>query len=73
MVNFKKRLGGKADIKPVDPIQLYEKLDRAHDKGPLRPSQDVVLREWNVRQASTRDHRETSHWKARRYCLLCSS
>src|SRR6478736_9592192 len=55
MVNFGKRLAKKADTKPVDPIQVYSKLDRAHDKGPLRPSQEAVLREWNARQASTRD------------------
>lgn len=55
MVNFGKRLAKKADIKPVDPIQIYSKLDRAHDKGPLRPSQEAVLREWNARQAATRD------------------
>jgi replicative superfamily II helicase len=55
MVNFRKRLAGKADLKPVDPIEIYDRLDRAHDKGPLRPAQLAVLREWNVRQANTRD------------------
>jgi len=33
----------KAVTKPVDPIQIYSELDRAHDKGPLRPSQEAVL------------------------------
>jgi replicative superfamily II helicase len=55
MVDFGKRLGRKAAIKPVDPIEIYDTLDRAHDKGPLRPSQDAVLREWNARQTNTRD------------------
>jgi replicative superfamily II helicase len=55
MVDFRKRLAGKAAIKPVDPIEIYGTLDRAHDKGPLRPSQEAVLREWNARQADTRD------------------
>jgi replicative superfamily II helicase len=55
MVDFGKRLAGKAAIKPVDPLDIYDKLDRAHDKGPLRPSQEAVLREWNARQAATRD------------------
>lgn len=50
MVDFKKRLARAADQKPTDPIELYEKLDRAHDKGPLRPSQDKVLHEWSTRQ-----------------------
>jgi len=55
MVDFRKRLAGKVDIKRVDPIEIYDTLDRAHDKGPLRPSQFAVLREWNARQANTRD------------------
>ncbi|WP_298254600.1 DEAD/DEAH box helicase [Bradyrhizobium sp.] len=55
MVNFGKRLAKKASAKPVDPIKIYSTLDRTHDKGPLRPSQEAVLQEWNARQASTRD------------------
>jgi replicative superfamily II helicase len=55
MVDFSKRLGRKAAIKPVDPIEIYDTLNRAHDKGPLRPSQVPVLREWKARQANTRD------------------
>ena len=39
MVDFKKRLAGKQAEKPTDPVNLYETLDRAHDKGPLRPAQ----------------------------------
>ena len=46
MVNFKKKLAGKTIKKPIDPIELYETLDRAHDKGPLRPAQIAVLTEW---------------------------
>lgn len=55
MVNFRKRLVSKASTKPVDPLEIYGTLDRAHDKGPLRPSQEAVLREWNARQANVRD------------------
>jgi replicative superfamily II helicase len=55
MVKFGKHLAKKADTKPVDPIQIYGKLDRAHDKGPLRPSQEAVLKAWSARQAATRD------------------
>jgi superfamily II DNA or RNA helicase len=55
MVDFRKRLAGKVDIKRVDPIEIYDTLDRAHDKGPLRPSQFAVLRDWNARQVNTRD------------------
>ncbi|RYY02287.1 MAG: DEAD/DEAH box helicase [Gammaproteobacteria bacterium] len=46
MVDFKKRLAGKKIEKPIDPIKLYDSLDRAHDKGPLRPAQMAVLTEW---------------------------
>ena len=55
MVDFRKRLTGKADVKPLDPIEIYDRLDRASDKGPLRPSQEAVLREWHERQAKARD------------------
>ena len=55
MVNFKARLGGKTAVRPVDPIELYKSLDRAHDKGPLRPSQEAVLQQWNARPAKVRD------------------
>ena len=55
MVDFRKRLANKAASKPVDPIEIYDRLDRAHDKGPLRPSQEAVLREWSARQGTQRD------------------
>lgn len=55
MVDFKKRLTGKAIEKPSDPIKLYGTLDRAHDKGPLRPAQDSVLADWFANHQSTRD------------------
>ncbi|WP_029524146.1 DEAD/DEAH box helicase [Polaromonas glacialis] len=47
MVDFKKRLAGQHLTRITDPIKLYETLDRAHDKGPLRPSQESVLTAWN--------------------------
>ncbi|MEX2746287.1 DEAD/DEAH box helicase family protein [Rhizobium mongolense] len=46
MVDFRKKLGSSAAKKIVDPIALYETLDRASDKGPLRPAQEAVLSEW---------------------------
>jgi replicative superfamily II helicase len=55
LVNFKNRLAGKKAEKPTDPIKLYETLDRAHDKGPLRPAQLAVLSEWFSRHQGTRD------------------
>jgi replicative superfamily II helicase len=55
MVDFKKRLSGKKVLAQTDPVALYDTLDRAHDKGPLRPAQQAVLTEW---YASRRDHRD---------------
>lgn len=46
MVDFKKRLASSKVGPAVDPLKLYDSLDRAHDKGPLRPSQEAVLRDW---------------------------
>ncbi len=55
MVDFKKRLAGKKAKKPTDPVELYDTLDRAHDKGPLRPAQLAVLTEWHGKHQKTRD------------------
>ena len=55
MVNFKKRLAGRKKKKPVDPVKLYNTLDRAHDKGPLRPAQLAVLTEWFDHHQASRD------------------
>jgi superfamily II DNA or RNA helicase len=46
LVDFKKRLAGKKAERPTDPVKLYDTLDRAHDKGPLRPAQAAVLKDW---------------------------
>lgn len=55
LVDFKKRLAGKKAERPTDPIKLYETLDRAHDKGPLRPAQLAVLNSWLVDHRDRRD------------------
>jgi replicative superfamily II helicase len=55
VVDFKKRLAGKKVEKPIDPVKLYDTLDRAHDKGPLRPAQQSVLTEWFDHHRASRD------------------
>ncbi len=55
MVDFTKKLAGKKIEKIADPVRLYETLDRAHDKGPLRPSQHAVLQDWNDTGRNKRD------------------
>ena len=54
MVDFRKRLGKSGGAKPVDPVELYEGLDRASDKGPLRPAQLAVLKEWHAERRNQR-------------------
>lgn len=46
MVDFRKRIGNKPTLKIVDPVKLYDSLDRASDKGPLRPVQKQILSQW---------------------------
>ena len=55
MVDFKKRLSGKKAERPTDPVKLYDTLDRAHDKGPLRPAQAAVLKDWFVGHRGQKD------------------
>lgn len=55
MVDFKRRLAGKKTEKQTDPVKLYDTLDRASDKGPLRPAQIAVLEEWQANFEQIRD------------------
>lgn len=55
MVDFSKRLAGKKIEAVVDPVKLYDTLDRASDKGPLRPAQIAVLTEWFSTRRSAKD------------------
>jgi replicative superfamily II helicase len=56
MVDFGKRLAQKHAAKPLEPSKIYDLLDRASDKGPLRPAQVAILDEWHK---SRRDERDT--------------
>ena len=55
MVDFSKRLGKKIVEKPTEPKALYERLDRASDKGPLRDAQKFILDEWHEKRRNNRD------------------
>jgi replicative superfamily II helicase len=55
VVDFTKRLAGKKPGKVLDPLKIYDSLDRAHDKGPLRPAQLSILKDWFLHHQSTRD------------------
>ncbi|WP_417820320.1 DEAD/DEAH box helicase [Terasakiella sp.] len=54
MVQFRKRLGKKVE-KSTNPSEIYNQLDRASDKGPLRPSQEHVLEEWHKNRTKDKD------------------
>jgi hypothetical protein len=55
MVDFKNRLAKHSAERPIDPIQIYDRLDRASDKGPLRPAQKAILDTWHTSQRTRRD------------------
>lgn len=55
MVDFTKRLASKKVSKETDPVALYDTLDRASDKGPLRPSQQAILEQWSKTGRAERD------------------
>lgn len=55
MVDFKSRLNNPKPESHIDPIQLYETLDRASDKGPLRDAQKSVLEQWYKSHLANKD------------------
>ena len=46
MVDFSKRLAAKKIIKDIEPIKIYDSLDRRSIAGPLRPTQRLLLEKW---------------------------
>jgi replicative superfamily II helicase len=55
MVDFSKKLGKGKTKEPIDPIEIYDTLDRASDKGPLRPAQESILQDWHENRRDERD------------------
>ncbi|HWA08331.1 MAG TPA: DEAD/DEAH box helicase [Opitutaceae bacterium] len=55
MVDFSKRLGKKPVEKPLEPSVIYDRLDRASDKGELRSSQAFILDAWHKLHRNERD------------------
>jgi len=55
VVDFKKRLGKRELARIVHPCEIYETLDRASDKGPLRPVQEQILQQWYNEFAQQKD------------------
>ena len=55
MVDFKKHTAKAEATASVNPLELYESLDRASDKGPLRDAQAAVLEEWYLKRRDKED------------------
>jgi replicative superfamily II helicase len=55
MIDFRKRLAKRDSKKLINPIKIYETLDRTSDKGPLRPAQIAILEDWNKKFCENRD------------------
>jgi replicative superfamily II helicase len=55
VVDFRARLKTKPNEQKVNPIELYNSLDRAVDKGPLRQAQEYILRDWFEKNRDDRD------------------
>src|SRR6476646_2432669 len=55
MLDFSKKLGNKHQNKKTHPLEIYDTLDRASDKGPLRPSQESVLTDWYTYRKTDKD------------------
>lgn len=55
MVDFNKLVKKKLDNKVLDPVLLYDTLDRASDKGELRKAQSTLLAEWHKDHRAARD------------------
>lgn len=55
MVDFNKLVKKKIATKVVDPVALYDTLDRASDKGELRKAQAALLTAWHESHRDDRD------------------
>lgn len=55
MVDFTKQLNSFEDKEIINPEEIYEQLDRASDKGPLRPAQKDILNNWYTNYQNQKD------------------
>lgn len=55
MVDFKKKLNKAHIEKKVNPIEIYDSLDRRSVAGPLRPAQKKILEDWYLNHTSDKD------------------
>lgn len=55
MVDFRSRLKNKKVEKKINPIEIYDSLDRKSETGTLRPIQEKILKEWYEDKKDKRD------------------
>ncbi len=55
MVDFRKVTGENVDKKIINPIDLYDSLDRKTTKGELRPAQRKILKKWFQESKNKKD------------------
>ena len=55
MIDFTKHLGKQKIIRKIDPIEIYDTLDRRSETGPLRPAQEQILCDWYINHRCERD------------------
>ena len=55
MIDFKKRLQSIKTEKKINPLEIYETLDRSSETGPLRPVQQKVLQNWFENKVKEKD------------------
>ncbi|EHB1000774.1 DEAD/DEAH box helicase family protein, partial [Salmonella enterica subsp. enterica serovar Heidelberg] len=56
MIDFTNKLKKKELPKRINPVEIYESLDRRSEAGPLRPSQKTILEQWFNSRRNERDN-----------------
>ena len=55
MIDFSKRISAQISSKTINPIDLYEQLDRKSVAGPLWPAQGEILQRWFSEHKNDKD------------------
>lgn len=56
MIDFRTKIVKKTVKIPIDPLEIYDTLDRQSDKGELRPTQQRIFKTWMDKY---RNHKDT--------------
>lgn len=55
MIDFKKKMSKEKSFKKIDPIEIYDNLDRTSVAGPLRNTQIEILEKWYKERKDDKD------------------